>query len=71
MKKGVLKYFAKFTGKHLFQSFFFTEVAGLKPATLLKKRLSQRCFPMSFEKILRTTLFKMARVVNLKLIFTD
>ena len=28
-KKGVLKNFAKFTGKHLFQSLFLNKVAGL------------------------------------------
>ena len=28
-KKGVLRLFAKFTGKHLFQSLFFKKVAGL------------------------------------------
>ena len=38
-KKGVLKNFTKFTGKHLCQSLFFNKVAGLRPATLLKKRL--------------------------------
>ena len=27
MKKGALKHFAKFTGKHLCQSLFFNEVA--------------------------------------------
>ena len=31
--------FAKFTGKHLCQSLFFNKDAGLKPATLLIKRL--------------------------------
>ena len=31
-EKGVLKNFAKFTGKHLCQSFFVNKVAGLKPA---------------------------------------
>ena len=36
--------FAKFTGKHLYQSLFFNKVAGLTPATLLKKRLWQECF---------------------------
>ena len=36
-KKGVLSNFAKFTGKHLFQCFFFNEVAGLRPVTLLKR----------------------------------
>ena len=32
-KKGVLRNFAKFTGKHLRQSLFFNKVAGLRPAT--------------------------------------
>ena len=36
-KKDVLKNFAKFTGKHLRQSLFFNKVAGLRPATLLKR----------------------------------
>ena len=39
MRKGVLRNFTKFTGKHLRQSLFFNKVAGLKPATLLKKGL--------------------------------
>ena len=33
------KVFAKITGKHLCQSLFFNKVAGLRPATLLKKSL--------------------------------
>ena len=36
-KKGILKNFAKVTGKHLYQSLFFNKVAELKPATLFKK----------------------------------
>ena len=36
-KKCILKNFAKFTGKHLCQSLFFNKVAGLGPATLLKR----------------------------------
>ena len=52
-KKGVLRNFAKFTGKHLCQSLFFNKVAGLKPATLLKKRLWCRCFLVTFVKFLR------------------
>ena len=48
IKKGLLKNFAKFTGKYLYQSLFFNKVAGLMPATLLKKRLWHRCFPMNF-----------------------
>ena len=54
MKKGVLRNFTKFTGKHLCQSLFFNKVAGLRPATLLKKRLWHRCFPVNFVKFLRT-----------------
>ena len=38
-KKSVLKHFVKFTGKHLCESLFFNKVAGVRPATLLKKRL--------------------------------
>ena len=42
-KKDVLTSFAKFTGKHLFQSLFF-----------MKKRLWHRCFTVNFAKFLRT-----------------
>ena len=54
MKKGVLRNFTKLTGKHLCQNLFFNEFAGLRPATLLKKKLSHRCFPVNFAKYLRT-----------------
>ena len=40
--KGLLRNFTEFTGKHLCQSLFFNKVAGLRPATLLKKRLWHR-----------------------------
>ena len=53
-KKGVFRNFAKFTGKHLCQKLFFNKVAGLRPATLLKKSLWHRCFPVNFAKFLRT-----------------
>ena len=43
-KKGVLRNFSKFTGKHL----------CLRPTDLLKKRLWHRCFPVNFTKFLRT-----------------
>ena len=49
-KKGVLRNLAKFKGKHLCQSRFFNEVAGLRPATSLKKRLWHRCFLVNFAK---------------------
>ena len=41
-----LKFFAKFTGKKL------------RPATLLKKRLRHRIFPVNFAKFLRAIFFK-------------
>ena len=44
-KKGVLRNFTKFTGKHLCQSLFFNKVAGL------------RRFPVNFVKFLRTPFF--------------
>ena len=53
-KKGVLRNFAKFTGKHLCYRLFFNKVVGLKPATLLKKRVWHKCFPVNFAKFLRT-----------------
>ena len=42
-RKGVVRNFTKFKGKHLFHSLFFNKVAGLRSATLLKKRLYHRC----------------------------
>ena len=53
-RKGLLRKFSKFTGKHLSQSFFFNKVASLRPATLLKKRLWKRCFTANFAKFVRT-----------------
>ena len=54
LRKGVLGNSSKFSGKHKCQSLFFNKVAGLRPATLLKKRLWHRCFPVNFAKFLRT-----------------
>ena len=53
MKKGVLGNLTKSTGKQLCQSLFFSKVTGLWPATLVKKRLWHRCFPVNFKKFLR------------------
>ena len=65
-KNGVIKHFLKFKGKHLCHSLFFNKVAGLKPATLLKKRLSHRCFPEIFVKFLRTAFFYRTPLVAVK-----
>ena len=56
VKLGLLRNFAKFTGKHLCQSHFFNKVTGLRPATLLKKRLWHRWFPF-FCEISKNTFF--------------
>ena len=48
-KKGVIKNFAKFTGKQLCWSVFCNKIEGLCLATLLKKILQNRC---EFGKIL-------------------
>ena len=51
-KKGVLRTFAKFTGKHLCQSVFFKKFQA--SGNFIKKRLWRRCFPVNFAKFLRT-----------------
>ena len=56
-KKGVLRKFTEFAGKHLCQSLFFNKFAGLKPVTLLKMRLWHSCFPVNFLKFLRTPFY--------------
>ena len=59
-KKGVLKNFAKFTGKHLCQSLFFN------------KKLWHRCLPVNFAKFLRTRFFyRTPPVAAFAVIFTD
>ena len=58
VKEFILKNFAKFTDKHLCYRLFFNKVAGLRPATLLRKSFWHRSFPVNFEKFLRTLLFE-------------
>ena len=55
-RKGALRNFAKFTGKHLSQSLFFNKVAGLRPKVciFIKKRLWHGYFHASFVEFLRT-----------------
>ena len=54
MKKGVLRNFAEFIGKHLPESLFWWSCRP-EAATLLIKRLLHRCFPVNFAKFPRTT----------------
>ena len=48
-----LKFFQNSKGKHLWLSLFFNKVAGLRPATLLKKRSITVAFSVNFAKSLR------------------
>ena len=50
--KSIVENFANFTGKHLWHSLFFNQVAGM-PAAWLKKILWHRCFPVNFAKLLK------------------
>ena len=53
-KIGVLKNLSNITGKRLCHSLFPSKAAGLRPATLLKKRLWHRYFLVNFENFLWT-----------------
>ena len=45
-------------GKHPCQSLFFNKVGGLRPATLLKKTLWQKCFSTNFAKSFKNTFLR-------------
>ena len=55
-KKGVLRNFAKFTGKHLYERLFFNIIAGLACNFIKKESLAQVFF-CEFCKISKNTLF--------------
>ena len=54
MGKRLVQLIKSRTGNHLCQRLYFNKVAGLRPATLLKRGLWRRCFPVNFGKFLRT-----------------
>ena len=57
-KKSVLKNFTGSSQENICASVsFLNQVTGLRPATLLKKRLWLMCFPANFEKFLRKPFF--------------
>ena len=56
VKKRARKNLAKFTGQHLCQSLFFSKVAGINHATLLKQTLAQM-FSCEFCRIFNNTFF--------------
>ena len=53
-KKSCSQKFRKIHRKNLCQSLFFNKVTGLRPVTLLKKRLLHSYFPVNVAKFLRT-----------------
>ena len=55
-KRGVLKNFAKFTGKQLCQSLFFNKVAG-GACNFIKKETLAQVFPVNSAKFLRIPFF--------------
>ena len=54
-KKEFLSNFTKFKGKHQCWTLFLNKGSGLRSATLLKKRLQEKCFSVNFVKFWRTT----------------
>ena len=59
VRKGVLRNFTKFTGKHLRQSLFFNKVAGLRPeaCNFIKKEALAQVFSCEFCEISKNTFF--------------
>ena len=56
-KKSVLRNFAKLTAKKPVPESLYLIKLQAWPATLLKKRLWHRCFPVNFAKISKNTFF--------------
>ena len=57
IKKCVLENLSKFTGKHQCCSLYFNTIAGLRPATLLKRIIRYKCVLVNFAKFLKTLFF--------------
>ena len=57
IRKGILRNFARFTGKQMCQILVFNKVAGLRPATLLKKEAHAQVFSCEFCEISKNTFF--------------
>ena len=57
IKKGVLKNFAKLTGKHLYHSCFFNKVAGWAACNFIKKETLVQVFSCEFWEIFKNTFF--------------
>ena len=62
-KKGVLKNFTNFTGKHSCWSIFLNKVSGLQPASFLKKDSSafqHKYFPVKLKNIFKRLLLEVS-----------
>ena len=57
VKKGVLKKFGNFPGKHLCWSLFLIKLQAWA-CNFIKKRLQRWCFPVKFAEFLRTSILK-------------
>ena len=59
VRKVVLRNFAKFTGKHLYQSLFLNKAAGLRPeaCNFIKKETLAQVFFCEFCEISKNTFF--------------
>ena len=64
-KKGVLRNLTKFTEKHLCQSLFFNEVAGLTPqaCNFIKKETLAQVFSFEFYQISKNTFLQRTPLV--------
>ena len=56
LRKSVLRYFAKFTGKHMCQSFYFNKVAD-QACNFIKIQILAQVFSCEFSKISKNTSF--------------
>ena len=63
-EKGALRNFAKFTEKTRASESVFNKIAGLWPATLVKKRLSYRFFAVNFAKFKYQKMVCLAKIVH-------
>ena len=59
LRKGVLRNFAKFRGKHLCQSLFFNKIIGLMPqvCNFIQKETMAQVFSCKFCEISKNTFF--------------
>ena len=70
VKRGLLRNFAKFTGKHLCQSHFFNKVAVMRSAAFKKETLEQ-VFSCGFCEIIKNTFFRRIPLVAASVLCTD